>query len=199
MAAASKVGASTSATSAGNGAPRTRWRASLLISAGTPPGNVATPRCCRGTTSTPGLTANGSGRIGRMQSIRLVLVRSRIAAGQLVTTAVYAQTWARRYRPAPLGSSCCPLRSLIGRASAPTPMQNGCRWANHRRARGGVSGDRGPGFPRDAPCPPGPAESERPTLREPPSGLRGVPGDRGPGFPREAPCPPEPVQLADLG
>ena len=69
-------------------------------SPGSPPASAARPRCCPGTTSTPGWTRSGSGRTGRTRSTR---PRSRTAAGPRASTAASARRWAptsRSGRPA---------------------------------------------------------------------------------------------------
>ena len=67
-AAGSTAGASTSPTSAGCAAPRRSSTAARSTSTGTPPASASSPRCCPGTTSTPGWTRTGSGRTGRTPS-----------------------------------------------------------------------------------------------------------------------------------
>ena len=49
----------------GRAPPRRRWPTSRSTSTGTPRASASTPRCCPGTTWTPGWTATGSGRTGR--------------------------------------------------------------------------------------------------------------------------------------
>ena len=73
---------------------------------GTPPASAATPRCCPGTTSTPGSTRTGSGRTGRTP-LDPDWSRSRTAAGPPATTAASAPRWAPTSRSAPPASSCC--------------------------------------------------------------------------------------------
>ena len=52
----------------GGGLPSSRSRARRSTSTGTRPASASTPRCCPGTTSTPGWTRTGSGRTGRTPS-----------------------------------------------------------------------------------------------------------------------------------
>ena len=78
-------------------------RRARSTSTGTPPASASTPRCCPGTTSTPGSTRTGSGRTGRTPSPRS---RSRTAAGRRASTAASAPRWAPRSRSARPARRC---------------------------------------------------------------------------------------------
>ena len=98
--AGSTAGASTSPTSAGLACADGRWPAPESTWTGTPPGSGTTPRCCPGTTWTPGWTGTGCGRTGRTPWTRS---RSRTAAGRRASTAASAPSWtpaSRSVRPA---------------------------------------------------------------------------------------------------
>ena len=101
-AAASTAGASTSPTSAGWRRPRpvgidVDWYTTR---------ERTRPRCCPGTTSTPGWTRNGSGRTGRTRSTS---ARSTTAAGHRASTAGSARRWAPTIEIGPTGRTLLPL------------------------------------------------------------------------------------------
>ena len=86
----------------GGGASRVR----PSTSPGTPPGNAATSRCFPGTIWTPGSTASGCGRTGRMRSTPQARPKSRTAGGRPATTVASARPWAPRSRSARRASRC---------------------------------------------------------------------------------------------
>ena len=84
-----------------------RWPTCRSTSPGTPRASAARPRCCPGTTSTPGSTRSGSGPTGRTPSTR---PRSTTAAGRPASTAASAPRWAPTSRSGRPARRCCRSR-----------------------------------------------------------------------------------------
>ena len=106
---------------------RPRRRRCCLLSAsiwrGTRPASGTPMRRCRGITSTPAWTSNGSGTTGRM---RWPNSSRTIAVGHPASTAASARRWARTSKSGQPGELCCHLPRLLPDTGARPPA---CRIA----------------------------------------------------------------------